>query len=107
MAPQANRAPVLDPECADVYVVFEGQFEFYRFGLPEGCFPDPDGDSVLIYSDLGEGAVGECGEGNACWVYQVPAGWDGTPTEVTATIWAQDSNGAESERTSYTMCLNC
>lgn len=104
--PPQNAAPVL--LCGDDYVVFEGAFEGYIFGVPLGCFSDPDGDALVYYSDIGTGAPpDQCPTDQVCWVYRVPENWDGTPFEITATIWAEDPEGLQSASGSLTMCLNC
>jgi hypothetical protein len=103
--PIVNSAPTL--ECVDETVTIAGYYESYYFGVPESCFADADLDFVLIYSDIGDGAVGECGEGWACWLYTVSPDWDGTPMEVTATIWAEDPDLAQSPLLKLTLCLNC
>lgn len=104
--PPQNAAPVL--LCGDDYVVFEGAFEGYIFGVPLDCFSDPDGDALVYYSDIGTGAPpDQCPTDQVCWVYRVPENWDGTPFEITATIWAEDPEGLQSASGSLTMCLNC
>lgn len=104
--PPQNAAPLL--VCEDDYVVFEGAFEGYIFGVPLDCFSDPDGDALAYYSDIGTGAPpDQCPTGQVCWVYRVPENWDGTPFEITATIWAEDPEGLQSASGTLTMCLNC
>jgi hypothetical protein len=104
--PPQNAAPVL--LCNDDYVVFEGAFEGYIFGVPLDCFADPDGDVIVYYSDIGTGAPpDQCPTDQVCWVYRVPDGWDGTPFEITAKIWAEDPEGLQSAAGFLTMCLNC
>lgn len=101
-----NAAPAL--LCTDDYVVFEGAFEGYIYGVPLGCFSDPDGDELIYYSDIGVGAPpDQCPVDQVCWVYHVPENWDGTPFEVTAEIWAEDPEGLQSVSGFLTMCLNC
>ena len=101
-----NAAPLL--LCTDDYVVFEGAFEGYIYGVPLECFSDPDGDELIYYSDIGVGAPpDQCPVDQVCWVYHVPEDWDGTPFEITAEIWAEDPEGLQSVSGFLTMCLNC
>ncbi len=104
--PPVNAAPVL--QCTDDYVEFEGAFEGYIFSVPLECFADPEGAELVYYSSIGVGAPpDQCPVGEVCWVYSVPEGWDGTPFEIVAEIWAEDPEGLRSESGSLTMCLNC
>lgn len=100
-----NRAPV--NSCGAETLTLSGYYSSYYFGLLESCFSDPDGDSVTILSDTGEGAPGNCGAGAACWIYYQPADWDGTPYQVTVSIWGRDPSGATSGSTPLTLCFNC
>lgn len=100
-----NRAPVNN--CGNEYLVLSGYATSYFFGLLESCFSDADGDFVSIQANAGVGSPGSCGGGVACWIYYQPIDWDGTPYEVTVSIWGQDPSGAQSGSTLLTLCFNC
>jgi hypothetical protein len=85
----------------------------YWFGFNrDSYFSDPDGDSYTIFiTQPGSGSITSYGSSGcnftACWIYSPPSNWNGSPYQTSATIYARDEHGAESQRRTLTLCVNC